>query len=159
MRSFRLVPLTFYNTFFFFFFKRFYLFMRDTQREAETIGRGRSRLHTRSPTWDSIPGLDPGTPGPRPRPKAGTKLLSHQRIPPPPFKKFLFIHERHRGRERGRDTGRGRNRLHIGSPMWDSIPGLQDHTLDWRQVLNRWANQGSPVFRICWLYILPVQIK
>ena len=31
-------------------------------------------------------------------------------------------------RERGRDTGRGRSRLHVGSPTWDSIPGLQDHT-------------------------------
>ena len=31
-------------------------------------------------------------------------------------------------RERGRDTGRGRSRLHAGSPMWDLIPGLQDHT-------------------------------
>ena len=37
--------------------------------------------------------------------------------------------ERERERERGRDTGRGRSRLHAGSPMWDSIPGLQDHTL------------------------------
>ena len=42
-----------------------------------------------------------------------------------------------RERERGRDTGRGRSRLHAGCPMWDSIPGLQDHTLDGRQVLNR----------------------
>ena len=32
-------------------------------------------------------------------------------------------------RERGRDTGRERSRLHTGSLMWDSIPGLQDHTL------------------------------
>ena len=39
-------------------------------------------------------------------------------------------------RERGRDTGRGRNRLHTGSLMWDSIPGLQDHDLGQRQTLN-----------------------
>ena len=39
-------------------------------------------------------------------------------------------------RERGRDTGRGRSRLHAGSPTWDSIPGLQDHALGQRQVLN-----------------------
>ena len=32
-----------------------YLFMRDTQRERDT-GRGRSRLHAGSPTWDPIPG-------------------------------------------------------------------------------------------------------
>ena len=43
------------------FFKDFiYLFIRE--REAET-GRGRSRLPSRSPIWDSIP-------GPRPEPKA-----------------------------------------------------------------------------------------
>ena len=43
------------------------------------------------------------------------------------FFKILFIRERES--ERGRDTGRGRSRLHAGSPTWDSIPGLQDHTL------------------------------
>ena len=37
--------------------------------------------------------------------------------------------ERERERERGTDTGRGRSRLHAGSLIWDSIPGLQDHTL------------------------------
>ena len=42
---------------------------------------------------------------------------------------YLFIHEGHREKERQRDTGRGRSRLHAGSPMWDSIPGLQDHAL------------------------------
>ena len=39
--------------------------------------------------------------------------------------------------ERGRDTGRGRSRLHTGSPMWDSIPGLQDQALGQMQALNR----------------------
>ena len=34
---------------------------------------------------------------------------------------YLFMRERERGR--------GRSRLHAGSPMWDSIPGLQDHAL------------------------------
>ena len=47
----------------------------------------------------------------------------------------LFILETQR--ERGRDTGRRRSRLHAGSPMWDWIPGLQDHTLGHRQALNR----------------------
>ena len=32
-----------------------------------------------------------------------------------------------RGTQRGRDIGRERSRLHAGSPMWDSILGLQDH--------------------------------
>ena len=48
-----------------------------------------------------------------------------------------------RERERGRDTGRGRSRLPAGSPTWDSIPGLQDHTLGQRQAPNRCATQGS----------------
>ena len=30
---------------------------------------------------------------------------------------------------RGRDTGRGRSRLHVGSPTWDLILGLQDQAL------------------------------
>ena len=41
-----------------------------------------------------------------------------------------------REREREADTGRGRSRLHAGSPTWVSIPGLQDHALGQRQVLN-----------------------
>ena len=36
------------------FFLKIYLFMRNTERER---GRGRSRLHSGSPTRDSIPGL------------------------------------------------------------------------------------------------------
>ena len=61
------------------------------------------------------------------------------------FKRFyLFVHEKHREREkeRSRDTSRGRSRLHAGSPMRDSIPGLQDHALGQRQALNR-CTQGS----------------
>ena len=43
----------------------------------------------------------------------------------------------HRHTEAGRDTGRGRrSRLHAGSPMQDSVPGVQDHTLGQRQALN-----------------------
>ena len=57
------------------------------------------------------------------------------------FKIYLFIYdrqrERERERERGRDTGGGRSRLHTGSPMGDSILGLQDHALGQRQALNR----------------------
>ena len=56
--------------------------------------------------------------------------------------------------ERGRDTDRGRSRLHAGSPMWDSIPGLQDHAPGRRQGLNRWATQGSRkyFFKILFTY-------
>ena len=47
------------------------------------------------------------------------------------FKDFIYLFVRDTGREkeRGRGTGRGRSRLHAGSPMWDLIPGLQDHAL------------------------------
>ena len=38
--------------------------------------------------------------------------------------------------ERGKDIGRGRSRLPAGSPMWDSIPGPQDHALSQRRRIN-----------------------
>ena len=46
-------------------------------------------------------------------------------------------------RERQRRRQRERSRLQAGSPMWDSIPGLQDHALGGRQTLNHWATQVS----------------
>ena len=53
------------NSFYYFIYPTFlrsiYLFMRDTERERErgrNISRGRSRLPTGGPVWDSIP--DPG---------------------------------------------------------------------------------------------------
>ena len=56
--------------------------MRDRERErGRDTGRGRSRLHAESLTWDSVVGLDPGTPGSRPGWKAGAKPLSHPGIP------------------------------------------------------------------------------
>ena len=68
---------------------------------------------------------------------------SHSRTEPILFIYFLkisFINERHtereRERERGRDTVRGRSRLHAGSLMRDSTPGLQGHALGGRQALN-----------------------
>ena len=49
------------------------------------------------------------------------------------LKKFyLFM----RDREREADISRERSRLQAGSPMWDSIPGFQDHALGQRQALN-----------------------
>ena len=44
------------------------------------------------------------------------------------FKNLIYLLMRDTERERGRDPGRGRSRLHAGSPTWDSIPGLQNHT-------------------------------
>ena len=50
---------------------------------------------------------------------------------------YLFTRDTEGERERGRYIGRGRSRLHTRSPMWDSIPGLQDCALGQRQALNR----------------------
>ena len=55
------------------------------------------------------------------------------------FKDFIYLLKRDTEREKGRDTGRGRSRLHARSLIWDSIPGLQDHTLNQRQMLDHWA--------------------
>ena len=41
-----------------------------------------------------------------------------------------------RDTERGRDLGRGISRLPAGSLMQDSIPGLPDHALSQKQMLN-----------------------
>ena len=62
---------------------------------------------------------------------------------------YLFIHERHTT-ERGRNIGRGRSRLCMGSQMWDSIPGPQDHDLSRRQKLNHRASQVPPLDFILW---------
>ena len=36
-----------------------------------------------------------------------------------------------RERERGRDIGKGRSRLHVGSPTWDSILGRDSTITPW----------------------------
>ena len=48
-----------------------------------------------------------------------------------------------RDREWGRDLRRGRSRFPVGSRMWDSIPGSQDHALSQKQTLNHWATLAS----------------
>ena len=83
--------------------------------------------------------------------EGGTSGPSSQ--PDPFFFKISFIYswktKWERERERGRDTGRGSSRLHAGTPMWDSILGLQDHDLSQRQMLNR----ATQVPQIIWLLI------
>ena len=59
------------------------------------------------------------------------------------FFKILLIYSWETQRERGKDIGRGRTRFPVGSPIWDLIPGLQDHALSSRRMLNRWATQAS----------------
>ena len=58
-------------------FLRFYLFMRHTQKEAETQAERQKQVPCREPDA----GLDPGIPGPHLEPKAGAKPLSHPGIP------------------------------------------------------------------------------
>ena len=55
------------------------------------------------------------------------------------FKGFIYLGEI----RRGRDIGRGISSLPVGSSVWDSILGLQDHSLSQRQILNHWATQVS----------------
>ena len=57
----------------------FYLFMiiTHTQRETETQAEGEAgSMH-----WEPDVGFDPGSPGSRPGPKEGAKLLRHPGIP------------------------------------------------------------------------------
>ena len=61
----------------FLFFKFFYLFMIVREREAETQADGEAGSMHQEPDV----GFDPGSPGPRPGPKAGAKPLRHPGIP------------------------------------------------------------------------------
>ena len=55
------------------------------------------------------------------------------------FKEFIYL------LMRDTERGRERSRPHAGSLMQDSITGLQDHALGWRQTPNRWATQVSRI--------------
>ena len=60
----------------------------------------------------------------------------------------MIVTEREREREREAETqAEGEAAPCTGSPMWDSIPGLQDRALGQRQAPNRCATQGS-LFRL-----------
>ena len=69
------------------------------------------------------------------------------------FKKyFIYLFMRDTERKGGRDIGRGRSRFHVGSPVWDSIPGLQDHTLS--QKADTYLPSHKGVLRAAFLMIL-----
>ena len=55
-----------------------YVFIHETEREAETQAEGEAGSMHREPDM----GFDPGSPGLRPGPKAGAKPLRHPGIPP-----------------------------------------------------------------------------
>ena len=84
--------------------------------------------------------------------------VSHQYISCTPFFFFLrffiylFMTDTHR--DRNRDIGRGRSKLHAGNLMWDSIPGLQDHSLGRNAGAKPWATQGSPALIFNNLFLL-----
>ena len=61
------------------FFKDF-IYSRETQRERESQRR-RQREEKQAPCRDPDVGLDAGTLGSRPKPKAGTQPLSHLGVP------------------------------------------------------------------------------
>ena len=61
-----------------FIFLRFYLFMRDTDREGQ---RHRQREEKQASCKEPNVGLDPGTPGSRPELKTDAQPLSHPGIP------------------------------------------------------------------------------
>ena len=60
--------------------------MRDTEREAETQAEGEAGSMHREPDV----GFDPRSPGSRPGPKGGTKLLRHPGIPEIMFNYQLY---------------------------------------------------------------------
>ena len=55
--------------------------MRDTEREKERERHRHRQREKQAPRREPDVGLDPGTQGPRTRPKAGAKPLSHAGIP------------------------------------------------------------------------------
>ena len=61
----------------FYFFKDLFIYDRERERERQ---RHRQR-EKQAPRQEPDMGLDPRTPGSRPGPKAGIKLLSHPGIP------------------------------------------------------------------------------
>ena len=65
--------------------------MIDLEREAETQAEGEAGSMYREPDM----GFDPGSPGSRPGPKAGTKPLCHPGIPFSKFQVYNIIEYNH----------------------------------------------------------------
>ena len=61
--------------------------MKDIEERGRDTGRGRSRLHAREPDV----GLDSGTPGSCPEPKADAQPLSHPGVPTASFRTLFLV--------------------------------------------------------------------
>ena len=103
------------------------------QNEFEVLYKSKDAL-----VWAKLTPLPP-PPVQQPKYIFYQNLLLQQQLQTHFFFKILFIYSWETQRERSRDTDWGRSSLHAGRPMWDSILGLQDHALGWRQVLNHWT--------------------
>ena len=67
--------------------------MINIERERERERQRYRRREKQSPCRETDVGLDPGTPGSRLVPKAGTKPLSHPGIPESSFLKMISGHQ------------------------------------------------------------------
>ena len=58
---------------------------------------------------------------------------------------FIYLRERERQHKQGEgQRQREKQTPHrAGNPMWDLIPGSQDHNLSQRQMLNRLSHPGA----------------
>ena len=79
---------------FFLIFLNVYLFEREIEIAAEIVRESTGRVEAGSMHRETDVGFDPGSPGSRPEPKAGAKLLRHPGIPSlfPLIKSLYFLH-------------------------------------------------------------------
>ena len=142
MRTFKINSLS--NFIFFYFLKILFIYLRERQWER-AWARRRSEGEADSPwSWEPDVGLDPGTRGSWPEPKAVVQPTEPPRRPKRHFFKkrfYLFTWEiEHKQGEWEREEQAPR---WAGSPMWGSIPGPGDHDLSRRQTLNRLSHPGA----------------
>ena len=106
-----------------------YLFMIDIVRERER--QRHRRREKQAPCREPDVGLDPGTPGSYPGPKAGAKPLSHPGIPCFVLPSQLY---------------------HTGQPVWLSVlvpPSAQGVILESRDRVPRQAPCTGACFSLC----------
>ena len=140
------------------FFLRFYFFIheRHREREAETQAEGEagSSQGARCGTWSQDSGNMPWAEGRR-------STTEPPRRPPPFFlcffflRFYLFIHDRQREAETQAEGEAGS--MQGADAGLD--PGTPDHALGWRQELNRWAPQESPLPSFFSFFLSTVVIK